>query len=95
MYTTTGQYIDPAVAQQDALRPVRNFINALSVLANDQTWSGTDAYAINPSGQFAVQTPYGTSVEGQPQSTSNQSVTLSPGVLLLIIGGLILFDLKK
>lgn len=94
MSITSGQYVDPAVAQQDALRPLRNFINALSALSNDQTWAGTDSYAVNPSGQFAVQTPYGTSVEGQPSSVTN-GVVIPPGLILLAVAALIAYKASK
>lgn len=95
MSITSGQYVDPAVAQQDALRPLRNFINALSNLQNDQTWAGTDYVAVNPTGQFSVQTPYGTSVEGQPSTVASGSLTINPGMLVLAAFALLIYKSAK
>lgn len=81
-------YIDPVVAQQDQLRPLRQFISLASGLAGDQSYSGTDFSAVNPSGQFESYGPHGIAVEGQPVLTyaPNAGLTIAPMLIMLGIG---------
>ncbi|MBN8506133.1 MAG: hypothetical protein J0L58_16840 [Burkholderiales bacterium] len=61
-----GQAVQLAAAQ-DNLRPLRNFVGFLSGAVNDQSWAGSDGYAVSPPGQFYSQTAAGgVAIEGRP-----------------------------
>lgn len=53
-------------AMQDALRPARNFINTLAGLVNEQSYAGTDGYAVNPPMQYQIVGNTGNAIEGTP-----------------------------
>jgi hypothetical protein len=85
-------------AQQDALRPLRMFVGALTgaAQAGDQSYAGSDGYAWNLPGQYQVVGPYGVSVEGAPISTTrNGGVYISPMVVMLAIGAAAVLLFKK
>lgn len=86
-----AQAQDPA-QQQDQLRPVRQFISLLAGATGDQTYSGQDGYAVNPSGQFLSQGPNGVVVEGQPiVKTAGGGLALSPAVVMLGVGAVLAY----
>lgn len=75
--------------QQDALRPVRQFVSMLSnaFSAYDQTYYGADAGAYNVPRGYQVIGPYGVSAEGLPISTTQGGgIVISPMVVLIGIG---------
>ena len=76
-------------AQQDALRPLRMFVGALTgaVSAADQSYAGADSYSWNLPGQFQNVGPYGYSVEGTPIATTRTGgLVLSPALVMLGLG---------
>lgn len=82
--------------QQDALRPLRNFVNLLSGVVNDQSWAGQDSTAYNTPYQYQTVSPYGSSVEGQPiNTTPGGGLALSNGVVMLAIGAAVVYFLVK
>lgn len=86
MDTTTAQSIQ---AQQDALRPVRMFVGALTgaLQGADQSVSGQDPYAYNIPGQYQTVGPWGYAQEGTPIATTrNGGIVVSPMMVMLIIG---------
>lgn len=77
-------------AQQDALRPVRQFVNLLSGVLNDQTWSTQDARVYSPPGGYQSVGAYGASMEGTPvriAGTQSAAGLVIPQPLLLIAAG--------
>lgn len=61
------------IRRQDELRPYRQFMSLMSGLSGaDQSYTGTDTVAYNPTGQFVSVGPYGQSVEGQPIALTAQ-----------------------
>ena len=91
-----ANYIDPVIAAQDQMRPVRQFLSLLSGVAGEQSLNGTDAYAINTSGQFATYGPYGIATEGQPimAYAQNTGLTIAPVLLLAAAAAAAFFLLK-
>ena len=82
-----------AAVQQDALRPVRNFVSLLSGAVGDQTFAETDGMVYGPTGQFGVQGPNGVSIEGKPVmvATTAPPAGVGGGIQpLYIIGGALL-----
>lgn len=76
-------------AQQDALRPLRMFVGALTgaMLGADQSNAATDGYTWNVPGGYQVVGPYSYSVEGRPIATTAQGgLVISPMVVMLAIG---------
>lgn len=76
------QPLDPATVN-DQLRPVRQFISLLSGLNGDQTFATEDQYAINPSSQFQVTGPGGTSTEGKPNGNAGGAMQFPPALIVL------------
>lgn len=75
--------------EQDALRPVRQFIQLLSGIASDQSYAGEDGRLWNPANQFRVLGPQGTAVEGRAVivgTTAGGGLVLSPGLVLIGAG---------
>ncbi|CAN7409814.1 hypothetical protein [Acidovorax sp. LjRoot194] len=79
-------------AQQDALRPMRMFVGALTgaLLGADQSNAGQDAYAYGVPSAYAgyqVVGPYSYSQEGRPIATTpSGGLVISPMVIMLGIG---------
>lgn len=85
-------------AQQDALRPLRMFVGALTgaVMAGEQSYAGSDGYAWNLPGQYQTVGPYGVAVEGAPISTTRGGgLYISPMVVMLGIGAAAMLLIKK
>lgn len=81
--------MDAYVQQQDALRPLRMFVGALTGAAavQDQSYAGMDGYAWNQPGRYQSVGPYGVAVEGMPvQTTPGGGLYISPMVVMLGIG---------
>lgn len=79
--------VQDATAQQDALRPLRQFVGLLSVLTNEQTWANADQYATNQPYQYQAIGPTGVAVEGAPIATTNSGgLVISNGLLMLGLG---------
>jgi hypothetical protein len=82
--------------QQDAMRPLRQFVGMLSAVVNDQSWANTDNSAYNVPGQYQTVGQYGTAVEGTPISIAkNGSVALSSNVVMLVIGAAAVYFFLK
>lgn len=89
-------------AQQDALRPLRQFVGALTgaVSGYDQATVYSDWYSYNmPTGYQAVG-PYSVSAEGQPYAlpitaTRNGSLVISPTLMLFAAGVAVALLWKK
>lgn len=75
-------------------RTKRMFIQTLgSVFGVDQSYAETDAVPINQPGQYQVYGPtFGYAEEGQPASQAQESQGFAP-LLLILVGGLILWKL--
>lgn len=77
-------------AQQDALRPLRMFVGALTGAAygaNDQAVVGVDASVASFPGQYQVVGPYGYSQEGTPiYATRSGGLVISPSLVMLGLG---------
>ena len=76
-------------AQQDALRPYRMFVGALTgaLLGADQTYAGADGYSWNHPYQYQTIGPYGVAVEGAPVATTpSGGLYISPMLVFLGIG---------
>lgn len=78
-----------ASQQQDVLRPLRMFVNALQAgLGSNQSYAGTDSTVVNPPGQFViVGTNGGQAVEGQP-IFSNVGVSVPAWLLWVGVGAI-------
>lgn len=82
--------------QQDALRPLRNFVNLLGGIVNDQSYAGQDGYAVNQPYQYQTVGAYGVAVEGSPISTTpSGGVAVSNSVVMLAIGAAVVYFLVK
>lgn len=76
-------------AQQDAMRPLRMFIGALSgaMIGADQSMAGQDGTSWNVPGQYQVLGPYSVSPEGRPIATTpGGGLYVSPMLVMLAIG---------
>jgi len=85
MDTTTTDVI----ASQDALRPLRTFVGALTgaLQGADQANAMADGYAWNTPGRFQSVGPYGVAMEGTPvATTTNGGLYVSPAMVMLLIG---------
>jgi len=74
-------------AQQDALRPLRMFVGALTGAA-DQSYAGADSWSFNRPYQYQVVSPgYGYGVEGLPiAATQGGGLYVSPMLVMIGIG---------
>lgn len=84
-------------AQQDALRPLRMFVGALSgaMLGADQTMAGQDGMPWNAPGGYQSVGPYSYSVEGRPISATPQGgLYISPMLVMLGIGAAVVLLAK-
>lgn len=81
---------DPALAN-DQNRVARAFVSFVSsAMGNDQTYAGTDGYAVNPPRQYQTIGPGGlVGIEGTSSSNGQKSVsvTATPFVFLLLAAG--------
>ena len=85
-------------AQQDALRPVRMFVGALTgaMAGADQSYAGSDWYSWNVPGQYQNVGPWGYSVEGQPIATTRGGgLVISPALVMLGLGAAAVLLWKK
>lgn len=85
-------------AQQDALRPLRMFVGALTgaLSGAEQSYAGSDGYSWNLPGQYQSVGPFGYSVEGTPiAATRGGGLYISPMVVLLGIGAAAALLLKN
>lgn len=85
-------------AQQDALRPLRMFVGALTgaAMAGEQSYAGMDGYAWNVPGQYQSVGPYRVAVEGMPISTTaGGGLYVSPMVVMLGLGAVAMLLIKK
>ena len=76
-------------AQQDALRPFRMFVGALTGALNgaDQSYAGADGYSWNTPYRYQSVGPYGVAVEGAPiRTTPAGGLYISPMLVFLGIG---------
>lgn len=84
-------------AQQDALRPLRMFVGALTgaLAGSEQSIAGQDGYSWNLPGQYQSVGPYGYSVEGTPiAATRGGGLYISPMVVMLGIGAAVVLLMK-
>lgn len=95
--TAQTQAIANAEAQQDALRPLRQFVNVLAGAMNDQTWAGQDGSAVNPVYQYQTVGTYGSAVEGTPIATTNAQgdMVISSNLLMLALGAAVVYYFVK
>lgn len=86
MDTTTTD----VTASQDALRPLRTFVGALTgaLQGADQANAMADGYAWNTPGRYQSVGPYGVAMEGTPvaTTTTNGGLYVSPAMVMLMIG---------
>lgn len=85
-------------AQQDALRPIRMFVGALTgaLSASDQSYAGYDYGSWNVPGQYQVVGPWGYSMEGQPiAATRGGGLVISPALVMLGIGAAVVLMWKQ
>lgn len=76
-----------AEAQQDALRPIRNFVSLLGGALYEQSLSGQDGMAYNTPYNYQTVSPLGVAVTGLPISTTPAGgVVISPAVVMLCMG---------
>jgi|GEM_PF-2995475 hypothetical protein len=94
MTVTTQQDL---IDQQDQLRSLRQFNSFLAGVSGDQSYTGTDGYAVGPTGQFQAYGPNGAAVEGQPIITyaQGQGMTVAPVMLLVLAAGVAWLAFKK
>ena len=94
--TAQTQAIVDAQQQQDALRPLRQFVTLLSNVMNDQTWAGQDAYAVNAPAPYQVMGPNGYSIEGRPiaTTTNDGAVVISPVIVWALVGAAAVYFLR-
>lgn len=82
--------------QQDALRPLRNFVNLLGGMVNDQSYAGQDGTAFNMPYQYQTIGQYGNAVEGSPiQTTPGGGIAVSNSVVMLALGAAVVYFLVK
>ena len=84
-------------AQQDALRPLRMFVGALSgaMIGYDQSNAMQDGYSWNVPGQYQAVGPYGYAVEGKPiATTAGGGLYISPMLVFLGIGAAVVLLAK-
>jgi len=82
--------------QQDALRPLRQFVGLLTTVANDQSWAYQDSYAYNQPYQYQVIGATGSAIEGQPiATTASGGLVLSNGLIMLALGAALVYALVK
>jgi hypothetical protein len=85
-----------AEQQQDALRPLRQFVNLLTMVTNDQSWANVDNGGYNQPNQYQTVGQYGAAVEGTPISIGqNGSVAVSSNVVMLVIGAAVVYFFLK
>lgn len=73
-----------AIAQQDALRSIRLFVNGLTQGLNDGSTVYQDASSVNNPGQYQILGKYGIATEGRTGTTSTaQGLQITPGLILL------------
>lgn len=84
-------------AQQDALRPLRMFVGALTgaLAGSEQSAAGQDGFSWNLPGQYQSVGPFGYSIEGTPiAATQGGGLYFSPVVVMLAIGAAAVLLLK-
>lgn len=85
-------------AQQDALRPLRMFVGAITgaLYGADQSVAGQDGYSYNPTYRYQSVGPYGTSVEGAPlATTAGGGIYISPMLVMIAIGAAAVMVMKR
>jgi len=86
-------------AQQDALRPLRMFVGALTgaAMGADQSYAYSDAWSYNRPYQYPIVSPgYGVGVEGLPISaTAGGGLYVSPMLVMVGIGAAIALFWKR
>ena len=78
---------------QDALRPVRMFVNTIAGVLNDQSWNHVDGQAFNQPYQYQTAGPTGVAVEGSTvanRGNAGGDAAMSNGTLLLLVGAAVL-----
>jgi hypothetical protein len=84
-------------AQQDALRPLRMFVGALSgaLIGAEQSNAAADGYAWNMPGGYQTVGPYTYSAEGRPiAATAGGGLYISPMLVFLGIGAAVVYFAK-
>lgn len=93
MSPPTPTLISEAEAQQDALRPLRNFVTLLSGVVTDQSWAKQDGYAYNPAYQYQTVGSTGNAIEGstayQTKAVQGAQVTITPMMLIFVVGAVL------
>ncbi len=85
-------------AQQDALRPLRMFVGALTgaLAGADQSFAYGDMGAWNVPGGYQSIGPYGYAVEGKPLAvTRGGGVVISPMLIMIGLGAAAVFIWKR
>ena len=82
------------IAQQDALRPYRAFVNLLgATFGNDQSMAATDGIASSPAYQYQTVGSYGYGIEGA--NTMQNQQAKNSNLLLLLAGAAMAYMLVK
>ncbi len=84
-------------AQQDALRPLRMFVGALTgaLQGADQSSASADAWAFGPPGGYQAVGPYSYSPVGQPiAATAGGGLYISPMLVMIGIGAAVVLLAK-
>lgn len=88
------------IEQQDEMRPLRMFVGALTGALNgaNQTYAGSDMYAVNGTYRYQSVGPYGVAIEGAGypiSTTAGGGLYISPMVVLIGFGAVAMLLLKK
>ncbi len=85
-----------AEQQQDALRPLRQFVNLLTMVSSDQSWANTDGAAYTMPNQYQVVGQHGAAIEGTPISIAQDgTLKFSSSMVMLAIGAAAVYFLVK
>lgn len=93
---TQSEQIAMNEAQQDALRPLRNFVNLLSGLAGEQSYAHADGTPWNSPYQYQTIGPTGYAIEGAPIANQPQGSGFAGNTMVLFaLGAAVVYLLVK